>query len=102
MFLGWLEPEHENSLVQCPNYIERAPRVDLNRAAFLIDSQGNEHPATLMNVSGGGFAVKTEQPLFAGERIRLRADRHEALLAQICWTRSCKAGGILVEPVNLI
>ena len=82
-------------------FVERALRIDVHRSALMIDSQGDEHPVTLLNISSRGFALETERPIFAGEDVRLRVDRHDELSGQICWTRGYEAGGTLTQAVKL-
>lgn len=71
----------------------RPPRVDLRRPAVVVDSDGRESDAVVLDVSSGGFRLETSDLLRIGEQITLRVDRDYQFPAQIRWAVGNEAGG---------
>ena len=57
-----------------PGFIKRAPRIDLDRSAVLIDSDGEQQQVTVLDVSSGGFKLKVSSLPRIGDHVRLRVD----------------------------
>ena len=83
-----------------PGFIKRAPRIDLQRPAVLIDSKGVETVVTILDVSSGGFKVQAEEPPRIGEVVILRVDGSEDIQAQIRWAVGGQAGGVFLAEVD--
>lgn len=83
-----------------PGFIKRAPRIDLQRPAVLIDSAGAETVVTVIDVSSGGFKVEVAEPPRIGEIVILRVDGSEDIHAQIRWAVGDQAGGVFLNPVD--
>jgi hypothetical protein len=83
-----------------PGFIKRAPRIDLDRSAVLIDSAGDEQQVTVIDVSSGGFKLKVSSVPRIGEHVRLRVERSAEIEAQIRWAVGQEAGGVFLSPVD--
>jgi len=79
----------------------RSPRVQTSLAAVLVDSDGGELPVEVIDLSSGGFRLRTTEPLVAGEEVSLRVARYGDFSAQIQWVEGYEAGGRFLEPVSL-
>ena len=62
----------------------RAPRLDLRRPATLINSDGAQCEAVLLDLSGTGIRLGLDDSLRVGEVVTLRIDGAETLRARIC------------------
>ena len=82
------------------NERRRAPRLDLRRPATLINSDGMECKAVLLDLSGTGIRLGLEESLRIGEVVTLRTDGAEEVRARICWCLGSEAGGILLEAID--
>ena len=82
-----------------PDFAKRAPRVDVRRAAVLINSDGAAASVSILDISGGGFRLQTEEDPRIGEFVTLRVERGEELPAQIRWVLGGEAGGVFVTTV---
>ena len=80
--------------------LKRAPRVDVRQHATLVLSDGRELPVVVLDVSSGGFRVRSEETLQIGEFISLRTAQAEEVAAQIRWSLGCEAGGVFLEGVD--
>jgi c-di-GMP-binding flagellar brake protein YcgR len=78
--------------------VTRPPRIDVQNQAMLIFSDGSEVRVTVTDLSEGGFRLTSEEILVAGEQVRLRADRHGEVRAEIRWVDGFKAGGVFLTP----
>ena len=85
--------------MRSPKASKRAPRVDVRKAATLINSDGLEVDATVLDVSGSGFRLQVLEKLYIGELVSLRVD-DERVPARIKWVLGDEAGGTFVEPVD--
>ena len=83
-----------------PVVSKRAPRVDVRKPALLINSDGIEVDATVLDISGNGFRLQVFEKLYVGERVSLRVD-DEFVPARIKWVLGDETGGIFLEPVNI-
>jgi hypothetical protein len=75
---------------------KRAPRVDVRKAAIVVNSDGDEISVTVLDISGSGFRLHVTEKLNIGEFVRLRVD-DEILSAQIRWVLGDEAGGAFLE-----
>jgi PilZ domain len=93
-------------MTKVPTFIPRTPRIDARHPAVLIDSDGNEMPVTVTDLSNRGFRIEAEETLFIGENIkigehvRLRVARYGDFPAQIRWALGREAGGLFLDPVQ--
>jgi hypothetical protein len=93
-------------MIKAPKFVPRTPRIDARHPAVLIDSDGNEMPVTVTDLSNRGFRIEAEETLFIGENIKigehvhLRVARYGDFPAQIRWALGCEAGGLFLEPVQ--
>jgi len=83
-----------------PGFIKRAPRIDLQRSAVLIDSAGVEQPVTVVDVSSGGFKLRVSELPRIGDHVRLRVDGSDEIEAQIRWAVGDQAGGVFLTAVD--
>ena len=80
----------------------RAPRVSTEIPALLVDADGIEIPVVIIDLSGGGFRLRTEEALVAGEPVQLRVRPGDPIPATILWATPTEAGGRFLEPVRLV
>jgi hypothetical protein len=78
---------------------KRAPRVDVRKAALLINSDGLEVAATILDISGSGFRLRVVDKLYIDELVSLRIDG-DLVRAQIKWMLGDEAGGTFLAPVD--
>jgi hypothetical protein len=78
---------------------KRAPRIDVRKAAIVINSDGIEVAATLLDVSGSGFRIHVLDKLNIGEFVTLRVDG-DLVPAQIRWVLGDEAGGAFLAPID--
>ena len=78
---------------------ERHRRIDVRRHATVINSDGAEIDAEILDVSAQGFRIKLDDQLRVGELVVLRVD-HEMLEAEIRWALGGEAGGRFVSPID--
>ena len=83
-----------------PGFIKRAPRIDIDRSAVLIDSDGEQQQVTVLDVSSGGFKLKVSSLPRIGDHVRLRVERSAEIEAQIRWAVGEEAGGVFLSPVD--
>ena len=83
-----------------PNFVKRAPRVDLRRPAVLVDSDGGEADVTILDISGAGFRISSEVPPRIGEYVTLKLGKSGDLAAQIRWSLGDEAGGVFLNSVH--
>ena len=87
-------------MARIPGFQKRAPRIDLRRPAILINSDGAETEATILDVSSGGFRLEVSELPRIGEHVKLRVDRGDEYPAQIRWALGNEAGGVFLTQVN--
>ena len=79
----------------------RSPRVQTSLVAVLVDSDGGELPVEIIDLSSGGFRLRTTEPLIAGEEVQLRVARYGDFQAQVQWVEGYEAGGRFLEQIIL-
>jgi hypothetical protein len=79
----------------------RSPRVQTSISAVLVDSDGGELPVEVLDISSGGFRLRSDEALVIGEEVQLRVPRYGDFPAQIQWVKGHEAGGRFLEPVVL-
>lgn len=79
---------------------KRAPRVSMRRPAVIIHEDGFEVPATILDVSSGGFRLEVTETPRIGEFVTLQIDRGEPIDAQIRWALGNEAGGVFLTPAD--
>ena len=62
---------------------------------------GSRVMGTLLDLSSGGFRIKTEELLQVGERVRLNMDGEEPMAGEIRWVTGFIAGGVFSGTVPL-
>lgn len=68
---------------------------------MLVDSDGGELPVEIIDLSSGGFRLRTTEPLIEGEEILLRVARYGDFQAQVQWVEGYEAGGRFLEQIIL-
>jgi PilZ domain len=81
-------------------HAKRAPRIDVQRPAVLVDSEGRETGVLILDVSSGGFRLQVEEDLRIGEFVTLRVERGQEFPAQIRWALGNEAGGVFLANVD--
>lgn len=81
-------------------HAKRAPRIDVQRPAVLVDSDGRETGVLILDVSSGGFRLQVEDDLKIGEFVTLRVERGQEFPAQIRWALGNEAGGVFLANVD--
>jgi len=77
----------------------RATRILLNAPIGVEMDDGSRVTATLLDLSSGGFRLRSEELLQVGERVTLRMDGEEPMDGLIKWVTGFVAGGVfLVGP----
>jgi hypothetical protein len=74
--------------------------VDVRRSVTLINSDGVESSATILDVSSGGFRLEVTETPRIGEHVTLRVERGEQFPAQIRWALGSEAGGVFLAPID--
>jgi hypothetical protein len=85
-----------------PGHISRRQRIKVSHDAKLVTAQGVEHSVKITDVSAGGFRLRSEVTMPIGEHVFLRVDRYGDFPAQIRWALGPDAGGVFLEPINLL
>ena len=80
-----------------PEFTKRAPRVDVRRPAFLIDSDGRISEVTILDISSNGFRIEISESPRIGELVTLRVEHGDELRAQIRWALGFEAGGAFLS-----
>lgn len=75
-------------------------RIDLRRAAVLVNSDGVECKALVLDISSGGIRMSVDEPLSIGELVTLRAASREEFYVRISWALGSEVGGILLDPID--
>lgn len=76
----------------------RERRVEARRSATLIESDGNELPVTILDISARGFRIETRDALAIGDIVRLKVDKAGDFAAQVRWALGSEAGGAFLDP----
>ena len=81
-------------------HAKRAPRIDVQRPAVIVDSEGRESGVLILDVSSGGFRLQVEEVLRIGEFVTLRVERGQEFPAQVRWALGNEAGGVFLADVD--
>lgn len=84
-----------------PGTVKRAPRVDTNFKASLVDSDGNSLPVVVIDISREGCRLETNETLRIGEKVQIAVPKYGTFPAQIRWALGNEAGAVFLEPVFL-
>ena len=90
-------------MIRTPGMNKREPRIDVRKPAIVVNSDGMEIDAVILDISSNGFRLKVGDQLRIGEFVSLRVD-DELVTAQIRWVLGDEAGGTFlsgVDPSNL-
>lgn len=79
----------------------REPRVTMNCAAVLTESDGCTVDVTLIDVSVGGFRLRSFGELDVGSEVLLQMPKAPAVRGQIRWSNGHQSGGIFLDPIAL-
>lgn len=80
---------------------DRPPRIQTSIAAVLVDENGGELPVEVLDLSSGGFRLRTTWTLSDGARVVLKV-RHDEFPAEIIWVNGREAGGRFLEPATTL
>ena len=80
---------------------QRPTRVRTSIFALLVDSDGGELPVHIVDISSGGFRLRTSERLLEAEEIKLRVSRYGDFRAVIQWVEGFEAGGRFLDPISL-
>lgn len=81
--------------------LQRSPRVQTSLVAVLVDSDGGELPVEIIDLSSGGFRLRSAEPLIEGEEVQLRVAPYGNFHAQVQWVEGYEAGGHFLEQITL-
>lgn len=77
----------------------RERRIDVRKPAILVNSDGMEIMAIVLDISSHGFRVEVDDQLRVGELVSLHVDG-ELVNAEIRWVLGKEAGGSFITPVD--
>ena len=80
--------------------LPRSTRIDVSWNVMVKSTHGNI-PAEVLNVSAGGFRLRTARALEMGAEVALRFAEDAPVKALIQWVAGKEAGGVFVDPVVL-
>lgn len=70
--------------------------------ATLIDSSGGAFAVTVLDISSEGFRIETSEDHFrVGEHVLFRAERLGDVPAELRWVMGREAGGVFRQPSKL-
>ena len=81
--------------------IKRAPRIDTRHEAMVVDTQGRQFDATVLDLSSGGFRLQSDETFKIGEYVAIRVKGYGDFSAQIRWALGGEAGGVFLDPIAL-
>ena len=81
--------------------IKRAPRIDTRHEAIVVDTEGRKYVATVLDLSSGGFRLRSDETFKIGEYVAIRVSGYGDFSAQIRWTLGGEAGGVFLDPIAL-
>ena len=87
-------------MIRTPGISKREPRTDVRKPAVVVNSDGMEIDALILDVSSNGFRLEVDDELRIGEFVSLRVD-DELVQAQIRWVLGKEAGGTFLSAVDL-
>lgn len=83
------------------SWIKRAPRVEGQHEALVVDSKGRLYPVKILDISSSGFKLHADETFRIGEYIGLRVSKYGEFSAQIRWALGNEAGGEFLDPIVL-
>lgn len=83
------------------SWIKRAPRIDGEHEALVVDSEGRLYPVKILDISSGGFKLQADETFRIGEYIGIRVSKYGEFSAQIRWALGTEAGGVFLQPIVL-
>ena len=87
-------------MIRTPGISKREPRTDVRKPAVVVNSDGMEIDALILDVSSNGFRLEVDDELRIGEFVSLRVD-DELVQAHIRWVLGKEAGGTFLSAVDL-
>src|SRR5438067_1264290 len=87
------------TIVRTPVTHPRRPRIDVRKPATLINSDGTEIDATVLDISSDGFRLCVIEDLRVDEIVSLCVDGDQ-LRAQIRWILGDEAGGCFLAEAE--
>jgi hypothetical protein len=87
-------------MIRTPGISKREPRTDVRKPAVVVNSDGMEIDALILDISSNGFRLEVDDELRIGEFVSLRVD-DELVQAQIRWVLGKEAGGTFLSAVDL-
>lgn len=78
---------------------KRERRIDVRKPAILVNSDGMEIMAIVLDISSHGFRVEVDDQLRVGELVSLHVDGG-LVNAEIRWVLGKEAGGSFITPVD--
>ncbi len=81
--------------------VQRMPRIQTSLAATLVDSYGGELPVQIIDLSSGGFRLRTTEQLVVGEEVQFRTSRYGDFRAKLHWVEGYEAGGQFLDQITL-
>jgi hypothetical protein len=87
-------------MIRTPGISKREPRTDVRKPAVVVNSDGMEIDALILDISSNGFRLAVDDELRIGEFVSLRVD-DELVQAQIRWVLGKEAGGTFLSAVDL-
>ena len=79
----------------------RAEREEVGYRTSAIALDGGHHTLLVVNISPHGLMARCEEPLAAGNRIRVRLPEVGAIEAQVRWSLGGRLGCEFPEPIDL-
>jgi hypothetical protein len=83
-----------------PGTERRRPRIDVRKPAVVVNADGMEMDALVLDISSRGFRLEADEQLRAGELVSLQVDG-SLVRGQIVWVLGNEAGGTFLSPVDL-
>ena len=79
----------------------REPRVTLNCAGLVTESDGCTLDVTIVDVSQSGFRLRSEEEFELGSTVTLQMREARPVRAEIRWACGHEAGGIFLDPIAI-
>jgi hypothetical protein len=83
-----------------PGFVKRPPRTDLRVPVVLINSDGIECNAMMVDLSAAGCRLEVSETPRIGERVTFRDRDGFEFPAQIRWALGNEAGALFLDPVT--
>ena len=81
-------------------FASRAPRIDVS-FKVLVRCAAGEFDACMINLSAGGFCLRSTRPLEPGWELTLEVPKLAPVNALVRWVAGNSAGGVFTDPVIL-